>query len=208
MGAGGGEPAVRFGLALVPATENLGRLRELVRVADDTGMDLVGIQDHPYQGRFVDTWSWIPTLLAQTQRVTFFTDVANLPLRLPSMVAKAAATLDVLSGGRFELGLGGGAFLEQVVGYGGPRRSPGESVEAVEEAIEVIRLLWVRRAHRLVRRHVLPARAGAPRAAPRPPDRDLARGVQAADAAPRRSQGRRLAALPRGARPRRASRRQ
>jgi alkanesulfonate monooxygenase SsuD/methylene tetrahydromethanopterin reductase-like flavin-dependent oxidoreductase (luciferase family) len=142
MGAGGGEPAVRFGLALVPATENLGRLRELVRVADDTGMDLVGIQDHPYQGRFVDTWSWIPTLLAQTQRVTFFTDVANLPLRLPSMVAKAAATLDVLSGGRFELGLGGGAFLEQVVGYGGPRRSPGESVEAVEEAIEVIRLLW------------------------------------------------------------------
>ena len=142
MGAGGGDPAVRFGLALVPATEDLGRLRDLARVADDAGLDLVGIQDHPYQGRFVDTWSLIPTLLAETRRVTFFTDVANLPLRLPSMLAKAAASLDVLSGGRFELGLGGGAFLEQVVAYGGPRRSPGEAVEALQEAIEVIRLLW------------------------------------------------------------------
>ena len=117
-------------------------MRELVRKADEAGLDLVGIQDHPYQRRFLDTWSLIPALLSETQRISLFTDVANLPLRPPAGMAKAAASLDVLSGGRFELGLGAGGFPEVIAGYGGPRRTPGESVEALDEAIDVIRLLW------------------------------------------------------------------
>lgn len=142
MGVSSAEKRVQFGISLVPATERLDRLRELVRAADRAGLDLVGIQDHPYQRRFVDTWSLIPMLLAETQRISLFTDVANLPLRPPAVIAKAAASLDVLSGGRFELGLGAGGFPDVIASYGGPRRSPGESVESLEEAIDVIRLLW------------------------------------------------------------------
>ena len=134
--------APRFGISLVPATERLDRIRELVRAADDAGLDLVGIQDHPYQHHFLDTWSLIPTLLAETKRISFFTDVANLPLRPPAVMAKAAASLDVLSGGRFELGLGAGGLPDVIANFGGPRRTPGESVEALDEAIDVIRLLW------------------------------------------------------------------
>jgi alkanesulfonate monooxygenase SsuD/methylene tetrahydromethanopterin reductase-like flavin-dependent oxidoreductase (luciferase family) len=81
------------------------------------------------------------TLLAKTERVRVFPDVANLPLRPPAVMAKAAG-LDVMSGGRFELGLGAGSFWEAVVAMGGPRRSPGEAVEALAEAIEVVRLMW------------------------------------------------------------------
>jgi alkanesulfonate monooxygenase SsuD/methylene tetrahydromethanopterin reductase-like flavin-dependent oxidoreductase (luciferase family) len=132
----------QFGISLVPATDRLDRIRDLARAADEAGLDLVGIQDHPYQGRFLDTWSLIPTLLAETDLISFFTDVANLPLRIPSVMAKAAASLDVLSGGRFELGLGAGGLPDVIAGFGGPRRTPGESVEALEEAIDVIRLLW------------------------------------------------------------------
>jgi alkanesulfonate monooxygenase SsuD/methylene tetrahydromethanopterin reductase-like flavin-dependent oxidoreductase (luciferase family) len=132
----------RFGISIVPATDALASIRRLVRAADAAGLELVGIQDHPYQRRFLDTWSLIATLLAETKRVAFFTDVANLPLRPPAVMAKAAASLDVLSGGRFELGLGAGGFPDVVAAMGGPRRTPGEGVEALEEAIDVIRLMW------------------------------------------------------------------
>ena len=84
------------------------------RAADEGGIDLVGIQDHPYQWRYVDTWTLIAWLAARTERIRFFPDVANLPLRPPAVLAKAAASLDVLSGGRVELGLGAGAFWEAI----------------------------------------------------------------------------------------------
>jgi alkanesulfonate monooxygenase SsuD/methylene tetrahydromethanopterin reductase-like flavin-dependent oxidoreductase (luciferase family) len=142
MAAGGGTTFVQFGISLVPATERLDRIRELARAADTAGLDLVGIQDHPYQHHFLDTWSLIPTLLAETKRISFFTDVANLPLRPPAVMAKAAASLDVLSGGRFELGMGAGGIPDVIANFGGPRRTPRESVEALDEAIDVIRLLW------------------------------------------------------------------
>jgi alkanesulfonate monooxygenase SsuD/methylene tetrahydromethanopterin reductase-like flavin-dependent oxidoreductase (luciferase family) len=142
MAPGSGESAVQVGISLVPATEQLDRMRELVRAADQAALDLVGIQDHPYQHHFLDTWSLIPTLLAETERISFFTDVANLPLRPPAVMAKAAASLDVLSGGRFELGLGAGGIPDVISNFGGPRRTPGEAVEALDEAIDVIRLLW------------------------------------------------------------------
>jgi alkanesulfonate monooxygenase SsuD/methylene tetrahydromethanopterin reductase-like flavin-dependent oxidoreductase (luciferase family) len=133
---------LQVGISIIPDTDSLDRSRELVQLADQGGLALVGIQDHPYQHHFFDTWSLIPTLLAETKRVSFFTDVASLPLRPPAVMAKAAASLDVLSGGRFELGLGGGAMPELIANFGGPRRTPGETVEAIDEAIDVLRLLW------------------------------------------------------------------
>jgi alkanesulfonate monooxygenase SsuD/methylene tetrahydromethanopterin reductase-like flavin-dependent oxidoreductase (luciferase family) len=131
-----------FGIFPTPSADERDALIDLVLAADRLGLDLVGIQDHPYQRRFLDTWSLIPYLAARTERIRFVPDVANLPLRPPAVMAKAAATIDLLSGGRFELGLGAGAFWEGIGAMGGPVRSGPESVDALEEAIEVIRLMW------------------------------------------------------------------
>jgi alkanesulfonate monooxygenase SsuD/methylene tetrahydromethanopterin reductase-like flavin-dependent oxidoreductase (luciferase family) len=134
--------SVEFGIFPTPNAEPAGAVLEQVLVAERAGLDLVGIQDHPYQRRFLDTWSLIPFLAARTERIRFFPDVANLPLRPPAVMAKAAASIDALSGGRFELGLGAGAFWEGIGAMDGPVRGGKASVDALEEAIEVIRLMW------------------------------------------------------------------
>jgi alkanesulfonate monooxygenase SsuD/methylene tetrahydromethanopterin reductase-like flavin-dependent oxidoreductase (luciferase family) len=133
---------VEFGVSVAPLADPPGFVREVAVAADRAGLDLVGIQDHPYQRRFLDTWTLISTLVPVTERVRFFPDVACLPLRPPAMLAKAAASLDVLSGGRVEVGLGAGAFWDAIVAMGGPRRTPGEAVRSVEEAIQAMRLVW------------------------------------------------------------------
>jgi alkanesulfonate monooxygenase SsuD/methylene tetrahydromethanopterin reductase-like flavin-dependent oxidoreductase (luciferase family) len=133
---------LQFGFFLTPDAAGYQEAQRLAQLCDHLGLDLIGIQDHPYQRRFLDTWILLANLAAQTTRVRLFPDVANLPLRPPAMLAKAAASLDLLSGGRFELGLGAGSFWEAVRAMGGPVRSPSEAVSALEEAITVIRLMW------------------------------------------------------------------
>ena len=128
-----------FGISVTPYAETYAQLVGQVLAAERSGFDLVGIQDHPYQRRFLDTFALIADLLARTSRLRFFPDVASLPMRPPTMLAKAAASLDVMSGGRFELGIGAGNFWDAVVGMGGPRRQTGERGDALEEAIDIIR---------------------------------------------------------------------
>jgi len=133
---------LEFGYFLIPDAADVAATLGWATSAEEAGLDLIGIQDHPYQRRFLDTWTLLTAVAMQTRRVRVFPDVANLPLRAPALLAKSAASLDLLSGGRFELGLGAGGFWDAIAAMGGPRRSPGESVEALEEAIQVIRLLW------------------------------------------------------------------
>jgi alkanesulfonate monooxygenase SsuD/methylene tetrahydromethanopterin reductase-like flavin-dependent oxidoreductase (luciferase family) len=133
---------LEFGYFLIPTSADAELSRELARRADELGLDLIGIQDHPYQWRYLETWTLIGDLLARTERIRLFSDVANLPLRNPALIAKQAASLDVLSGGRFELGLGAGAFWEAIGAMGGPVRSTREALESLEEAIRIIRAFW------------------------------------------------------------------
>ncbi|WP_280428026.1 LLM class flavin-dependent oxidoreductase [Nocardia brasiliensis] len=134
--------SLRFGIQWAPTAAELPRLRALAKVADREGLDLLGIQDHPYSGGLADTFAVIATVLAETERLRVFPDVASLPLRGPAMLGKQAATLDLLSGGRFELALGAGAFWPAIRAMGGPTRSNPEALQALEEATAVIRAMW------------------------------------------------------------------
>jgi alkanesulfonate monooxygenase SsuD/methylene tetrahydromethanopterin reductase-like flavin-dependent oxidoreductase (luciferase family) len=131
-----------FGTFITPAND---RPADVVALAEETeraGLELATFQDHPYQPRFLDAWTLMAWVAARTSTLRVAPNVLNLPLRPPSVVARAAASLDLLSGGRVELGMGAGAFWDAIAAMGGPRRTPGESVEALDEAIDVIRAIW------------------------------------------------------------------
>jgi hypothetical protein len=133
---------LEFGAFITPAHESAETVVELARHAERVGLDLVTFQDHPYQRRFLDTWTLLSYVAGRTERVRLSANVLNLPLRPPAVVARAVASLDLLSGGRAELGLGAGAFWEGIAAMGGTQLTPGQSVDALEEAIDVIRELW------------------------------------------------------------------
>ena len=131
-----------FGIFVAPQADAGPHVIELARRADAAGLDWVSVQDHPYQPAFLDAWTLLTAIATATENIGVFPNVANLPLRPPAMLARAAASLDILSGGRVELGIGTGAFWDAIVAMGGPRRTAGESVDALREAIAVIRALW------------------------------------------------------------------
>jgi alkanesulfonate monooxygenase SsuD/methylene tetrahydromethanopterin reductase-like flavin-dependent oxidoreductase (luciferase family) len=131
-----------FGVFLPPEATAADAVLALAHRADEAGLDLVSVQDHPYNPRFLETWTLLTTIAATTSRVRVFPNVANLPLRPPAMLARQVATLDILSAGRAELGIGAGAFWGPIEAMGGPRRTAGESIAALREAIGVIRALW------------------------------------------------------------------
>jgi alkanesulfonate monooxygenase SsuD/methylene tetrahydromethanopterin reductase-like flavin-dependent oxidoreductase (luciferase family) len=133
---------VKLGIFVVPDATQPDTTVEQILAADRAELDFAGVQDHPYQWRFFDTWTLLSYVAGRTEFVRFVPDVLNLPLRLPAVVAKSAASLDVLSGGRVELGLGAGAFWDAVEAMGGPRRTPKESVDALEEAVAIVRAFW------------------------------------------------------------------
>jgi alkanesulfonate monooxygenase SsuD/methylene tetrahydromethanopterin reductase-like flavin-dependent oxidoreductase (luciferase family) len=131
---------IAFGYFLVPDAD--APLLATAAEAEARGLDYVAVQDHPYQRRYVDAISLLGMIAGRTHRIGLFPDVANLPLRPPAVLAKTAASLDMLSGGRFELGLGAGGFWDAIEAYGGPRRAPAEALGALDEGIQVIRKVW------------------------------------------------------------------
>lgn len=118
------------GIFVVPDATNAASTVAQILEAERSGLDIVGVQDHPYQWRFFDTWTLLAYVAGRTERVRLLPDALNLPLRLPAMIAKSVASPDSLSGGRVELGIGAGAFWDAVTAMGGPRRTPKGSVDA------------------------------------------------------------------------------
>ncbi len=133
---------LQFGTFITPKNDPPQAAVRLAELTEASGYDLVTFQDHPYQPRFHDTSTLLAWVAARTERIHLSANVTNLPLRPPAVLARAAASLDLLSGGRFELGLGAGAFWDAIEAMGGRRLTPGQAVDALSEAIDVIRGIW------------------------------------------------------------------
>ena len=133
---------LQFGVFITPSNQTSDGVIELSVLADQRGLDLVTFSDHPYQPRFFDAWTLLSFVAARTTRIHLSANVLNLRLREPAVLARAVASLDILSGGRAELGIGAGMVGDAAVTMGGRRLTAGQGVDALEEAIDVIRSLW------------------------------------------------------------------
>jgi alkanesulfonate monooxygenase SsuD/methylene tetrahydromethanopterin reductase-like flavin-dependent oxidoreductase (luciferase family) len=133
----GHEPV--FGVSIDPTVHGIDQAFALARRADDLGLDLLAVQDHAYQPSHLDTWTLLTYLSAATGRITVMPDVADLQLRPPAMLAKAASTLSIMNGGRVQLGVGGGPFPDAIAGMGMPRREPAAMVAYSDAAVGILR---------------------------------------------------------------------
>jgi alkanesulfonate monooxygenase SsuD/methylene tetrahydromethanopterin reductase-like flavin-dependent oxidoreductase (luciferase family)/FAD/FMN-containing dehydrogenase len=133
---------LQFGTFITPLNHSPETTVALAKRSEELGYDLVTFQDHPYQPAFLDTWTLMSWVAAQTERVHIAGNVLNVPLRSPAVLARSAASLDLLSSGRLDLALGAGAFWDAIAAMGGRRLTPGEAVDALGEAIAIIRGVW------------------------------------------------------------------
>ncbi|HEY0258375.1 MAG TPA: LLM class flavin-dependent oxidoreductase [Lacisediminihabitans sp.] len=133
---------LQFGTFVAPVNRPPETPVELATLSERLGFDLVTFQDHPYQPAFLDTWTLMAWVAARTERIHIAPNVLSTPLRPPAVAARAAASLDLLSGGRIDLALGAGAFWEAIEAMGGRRLTAGQAVDALSEAIEVMRGIW------------------------------------------------------------------
>jgi alkanesulfonate monooxygenase SsuD/methylene tetrahydromethanopterin reductase-like flavin-dependent oxidoreductase (luciferase family)/FAD/FMN-containing dehydrogenase len=133
---------LEFGAFVTPTNAQPDAPVALAQLAEQAGLELVTFQDHPYQPGFLDTWTLMSFVAARTERIHIAPNVLNLPLRPPAVTARSVASLDLLSGGRIDLGLGAGGFWDAIEAMGGERLTPGQAVTALEEGIEIIRAIW------------------------------------------------------------------
>ena len=130
---------LKFGVFITPTAAAHEQVVRTAVTADVLGLDSVSIQDHPYQPAFLDTWTLLTHLAAHTERVHLFPNVANLPLRHPAVLARSAATLDILSEGRVSWGSGKSASLVEQKAF----ENDIATLHAQwAEALEIIPRMW------------------------------------------------------------------
>lgn len=133
----------RFGVTIIPSASGRSDPVGEAQRAEALGWDLVTIWDHPHgEHPSFETWTLMTWTAAKTTRISIGSNVLGLPFRLPALVAKMAESLDRLSNGRLILGLGAGGADAELAGVGAPSRTPGEKIQALEEALSVIRGVW------------------------------------------------------------------
>lgn len=132
---------VVFGFGAHSGVDDIPELLRMVRQADRDGLDIFTLSDHPYLGGRVDAYAALGFILGQTRHIAGFANVTNLPTRPAPMLARMVTSLSALSGGRIVLGMGAGGLWDRIADMGVPRLTPGDAVDAFEEAIVVVKLL-------------------------------------------------------------------
>jgi alkanesulfonate monooxygenase SsuD/methylene tetrahydromethanopterin reductase-like flavin-dependent oxidoreductase (luciferase family) len=136
---------LQFGLVTPQEGRSIEEILSAAHEAEKLGFDYVWVYDHLFMSRkklYPECWVTLSAISGKTQRVKIGPLVLNNLLRYPSLVAKMGATLDQLSCGRFELGIGAGWYREECEAYGIRFPSFTERIARLAESVEIIVKLW------------------------------------------------------------------
>lgn len=139
---------LRFGMRIVLYQQSFEPVKNYVLAAERLGYDSIWVNDHllPIVGflekPMLECWTVLSALAGVTTNIRLGSLVLNNTFRYPQLVAKMASTLDVVSNGRLELGIGAGWFKQEHDMFGLPYRKHSERIEMLAEAIELIKSLW------------------------------------------------------------------
>ena len=138
---------IKFGALLRQADNQWSRIAESARICDDLGFHAIHFIDHLLaipdpSGDILESWTTMTACAAMTRRVRVSANVLCNSFRSPALLAKMAASLDVISGGRLELAMGAGWHEPEYKAYGYDFPSPGVRIEQLGEAVRLIKRLW------------------------------------------------------------------
>ena len=121
------------------------RLRDVVSESERLGYHSVWLDDHLMYGAspMLECWTTLSALASAISKIRLGTMVTSSAFRNPALLAKMTATVDVISGGRLELGLGAGVQKEEHDSYGFPFPKPNIRIERLKESVEIIKKMWV-----------------------------------------------------------------
>ena len=139
--------SLRFGLKL-SQNASIDELREVWRLADEAGFDSCWVMDHfatlgpRDDGPIFETWTMLAAMAQLTTRTRIGCAVVGNTYRHPAVLAKMAVTVDHLSGGRLEFGLGAGWAENEHTMLGLEFGTKNDRADRFEESVQIIRSLW------------------------------------------------------------------
>jgi F420-dependent oxidoreductase-like protein len=138
----------RLDLAGVSTANQWATMRDLAQAADAGPFESIWVYDHfhtvpvPTQEATHEAWSLMAALAASTTRVRLGQMCTCMGYRNPAYLAKVAATIDVISGGRVEMGIGGGWYEHEWRAYGYGFPGAGDRLGMLDEGVQIMRQLW------------------------------------------------------------------
>ncbi len=138
----------RMDLAGIPASQQWAAMRDLAQAADAGPFESIWVYDHfhtvpvPSEEATHEAWSLMAAFAAVTSRVRLGQMCTCMGYRNPAYLAKVAATIDVVSGGRVEMGIGGGWYEHEWRAYGYGFPGAGDRLGMLDEGVQIMRQLW------------------------------------------------------------------
>lgn len=138
----------RLDLVGVDASDHWPTMTRVAAAAESAGYDSIWVYDHFHtvpvatQEPTYEAWSLMAALAAVTDRVRLGQMCTCNEYRPPAYLAKAATSIDQISGGRVEMGIGAGWYEAEFLGYGYPFEKPSVRIGRLGEAVEIMQRLW------------------------------------------------------------------